>query len=234
MAATLFSSRLSLLALCLTLGVIGIIGDQRYRNLSQALKHAQEKIADLDHALEYSRKRADTLNKKLKQSQQELNALVHENKKKEESVDTITAAAMQATQIAPPSCPKPSPCPPPPPCKLPPQTAEIQPSASARAEARAALAAAARDGATAADGASAAAAAELEGARFLLREALATEEQSWCSCPPLPNVTLLCAGALRAGAAADEVESLRRAVVQANARAQQASEQAVLRAAASS
>ena len=89
---------------------IGIIGDQRYRNLSQALKHAQEKIADLDHALEYSRKRADTLNKKLKQSQQELNALVHENKKKEESVDTITAAAMQATQIAPPSCPKPSPC----------------------------------------------------------------------------------------------------------------------------
>ena len=70
MAAALFSSRLSLLALCLTLGVIGIIGDQRYRNLSQALKHAQEKIADLDHALEYSRKRADTLNKKLKQSQQ--------------------------------------------------------------------------------------------------------------------------------------------------------------------
>ena len=56
MTAALFSSRLSLLALCLTLGVIGIIGDQRYRNLSQALKHAQEKIADLDHALEYSRK----------------------------------------------------------------------------------------------------------------------------------------------------------------------------------
>ena len=66
-----------------------------------------------------------------------------------------------------------------------------------------------------------------EHAQFLLREALAVEDAGWCSCPPPPNVTRLCRALAPSGgtwereaaSARAEVEILRYAVLEANARA---------------
>ena len=74
------------------------------------------------------------------------------------------------------------------------------------------------------------AAGELEHARFELREALASEDPGWCSCPPPPNITRLCMALVptlsEASTAPAELESLRAAVLEANARAADANERA--------
>lgn len=102
--------------------------------------------------------------------------------------------------------------------------------AGSATEAVAAATAVSAQGATAAPGD-----AELEAARFLLREAIATENPGWCHCPPAPNVTRLCAalspptlGAceLRVASARSEADSLRSALLEANSRALEASERA--------
>ena len=75
-----------------------------------------------------------------------------------------------------------------------------------------------------------------EWARFELREALAAENPGWCACPPAPNVTQLCRALMapvdgswerEAARARTEVDALRLAVLEANARAQEASERAL-------
>ena len=76
---------------------------------------------------------------------------------------------------------------------------------------------------------------QVEWARFELREALAAEDPGWCSCPPPPNITKLCRALLphtdrwelEAVRAQAEANSLRRAILEANARAQEASERAL-------
>jgi len=71
-------------------------------------------------------------------------------------------------------------------------------------------------------------------ARFELREALAAEDSGWCNCPTL-NITQLCRalGTPRdswereAARSRDEADGLRLALLEANARAQEASERAI-------
>lgn len=73
----------------------------------------------------------------------------------------------------------------------------------------------------------AAEAAELEAAQYALREALAAEAPGWCSCPPPPNMTLLCSALAppqvgeceqRVASARAEAQALRSALLEANAR----------------
>lgn len=95
-------------------------------------------------------------------------------------------------------------------------------------------------------------ASELKLARIAVREALAAEQPGWCRCPSPPNVTELCASLLmtpssvvdahgsgsgttaascelRVLRARAEVEALRSAVLEANARLQDASAAAILK-----
>lgn len=81
-----------------------------------------------------------------------------------------------------------------------------------------------------------AAEATLEAARFSLREALAAEAPGWCSCPPPPNITLLCSALAppvvsacehRVSSARAEIELLRSALLEANARANEANDRAI-------
>ena len=102
---------------------------------------------------------------------------------------------------------------------------------AARIEVRKALLDAAGEGRIAVDMST----AGIEAARFAMHEALAAEEPGWCSCPPPPNVTRLCAALspppstceLRATSARAEADAMRQALLEANVRATEASENLV-------
>ena len=142
----------------------------------------------------------------------------------------------------PPSPPPPTPLPPPPPPPPPPPSPfplEVVQGAARAAMREQLLEAALAGGATSMQAGMTDAqrqADRAEWARFELREALAAENPGWCACPPAPNVTQLCRALMapvdgswerEAARARAEVDALRLAVLEANARAQEASERAV-------
>ena len=127
-------------------------------------------------------------------------------------------------------------------------------AAVAAAEAEAAAAAAAGGVGAAQSATGRARASELNLARVALGEALAAEQPGWCRCPPPPNLTEVCASLLMAPSsmadadggdgrttavtceqrvlrARSEVDALRSAVLEANARSQEASAASILKAA---
>ena len=141
--------------------------------------------------------------------------------------------AAEAARRPPPPPPRPPPKPPPPPPPPPPPAPtpiELVQEA-ARMAMRQELAEAARHGLTIPSlDAAQQQDAKLEWAHFELREALAADDPGWCRCPPPPNVTKLChaLGILTAdGTMSSEVNALRSAVMEANARVQEANDEVV-------
>jgi hypothetical protein len=181
---------------CCMLGVVGIVAENRHRQLARAAARAQERVAALELALQAERRRTG------------------------EACPPAPAAELERVRAAPPTADR--------------DALTMATAAAARAEARAALLAAARGGGPGEDAAPVTAVEALGAARTVLREALAAEEPGWCACPPLPNVTQLCRAAGQSGGSCAEaasvraeVDALRLALLEANARAQQASEAAV-------
>lgn len=179
------------LGACCLVVLVGMVAENRHRQVAHAAARAQDKVASLERALDAERAKA--------------------------------AAALAAR----------------PPCARPASSLQVNgmtPLAplAVHAEVRAAVRAAA-DGSDGDGDTSAATSSEREAARAALREALAAEVPGWCGCPPLPNITLLCQAAVHAGggcvraaaSARAEADALRQAVLEANARAQQASDAAV-------
>ena len=202
---------LAAVAACCVFVAVGMVAESHHRQVMRAAARAQDRAASLEHQLHKEREACA-------RTREQLAAVVAS--RPTECVATAVQRQQPGSSIRAPASPL--------------------ASGTARAEVRDALLAMSQtlvaDGASPASNGSAA--SEFTVARFVLHEALGAEEPSWCSCPPAPDLTKLCSalqgrvassrgGEHVAASASVEADALRRSLLEANARAQEASERAI-------
>jgi len=216
-----------LTAIACVVGLFFTIVGSHNRQLALAAARATERVTYLEQQLTTEREARDRERRSCTDAAASLS--------KSSSPPPPPSASPPPHPFPPPPTPPPPP-PPPPPSPLP---LEVVQGAARAAMREQLLEAALAGGATSMLAGMTDAqrqADRAEWARFELREALAAENPGWCACPPAPNVTQLCRALMapvdgswerEAARARAEVDALRLAVLEANARAQEASERAL-------